>query len=235
MTDEQQHTGVTLGIEMSNPTSDARDAEPAHAIALWAQDKTLIGSIAMPKGTRGSDGVIAAVDALCAQHDVRPTDLACIIVSIGPGGYTALRIATTTAKMLAFSLGAQLIAVPTARVAACAVDADSFPAIVGLASKKQHTHATRVHADGTYESIGIIEAQQLEALGVRALVADDHLPQPLRDHAQQLGLSVLPIVLDARNLLEASTGIDPIQPELLAPMYAREPDAVTQWRARSSG
>ncbi len=227
----------TLGIEMSNPSANKNAPNQAHAVAIWAgrsDQHKLLASSSMPQGTRGSDGIMHQVESLCAAQGVLPSDIARVIVSIGPGGYTALRISSTTAKMLASTLNAQLIAVPSAKVGACSIDPQHRPALIALASKKNHTHASVVNADGSCVSVGIISCDALGGLGVRTIAADAHLPQSFVDAAASLGIVQLPLRLDARDLLQASQGIDPIDPVRLTPIYAREPDAVTQWRERAS-
>lgn len=228
---------ITLGIEMSNPSASKGSVEQPHSIALWSCEQgssALLGSVPLPQGTRGSDGIMHRVESLCAELSVKPCDIARIIVSIGPGGYTALRIATTTAKMLASTLDAELIAVPSALVAARSIDDTHRPALIALASKKDHTHASVIETDGSCRRVGIITHEALADLGVRSIVADAYLPAPFVASAQALGIELIAICLDARGLLGASVGIEPIDPLRLTPLYAREPDAVTQWRERAS-
>lgn len=228
---------VTLGIEMSNPAS-APPEDPAHTVALWAgtdDAPPLIASAPLPTGARASDALMDAVRALCADNAIAPARIARIIVSTGPGGYTALRIATTTAKMLALTLGAELIAVPSARVVALGCTPRQCPALIALASKKDRVHASIARDDGRVEEVGIIESERLASLGVRSIIADRHLPDAFDARARALGIARLPLRLDARELLRASVGLGVTEPLLLQPRYAREPDAVTQWRARGSG
>ena len=238
-TDEYAQAPIILGIEMSNPSANSGTGSDAgNAVALWSSDEgapRLLGSCPMPKGARGSDGIMSVIAGCCGEHGVVPESIGTIIVSIGPGGYTALRIATTTAKVLASTLGARLLPVPTARVAACAAAAQTRPLLVALASKKDHTHASIVDGSGHERSVGVITAEDLESLGVRAMACDQHLPDSIRERAEQLGIELLQLTLDATALLAASSGIDPVEPRQLAPRYAREPDAVTQWRARKGG
>jgi tRNA threonylcarbamoyl adenosine modification protein YeaZ len=229
----------TLGIEMSNPSAAPIDQQGSiHTVALWRHDDggdTLIASAPMPNMQRGSDGIMWCIESLCTECGVQPNGIDRVIVSSGPGGYTALRIATTTAKMLAMSLGATIIAVPSPLVAAVAIEPVDHPALVALASKKDQTHATRVDEHGACEEIGIISASRLDALGIRSIFADTHLPTSIAQQARELGIALCPVRLDARALLSASAGLEPIEPIRLSPRYAREPDAVTQWRQRGSG
>ncbi len=234
---------IVLAIELSNPSASS----DAHAVALFACDGLsldqrtgrLVGSLPVPSPMRSSESLMVLIETLCAKHDLAPGEIAQLIVSIGPGGYTALRISTTTAKVLAHTLGCALVGVPTALVAARAIETDRRPGLIALASKNQRAHCSVVWADGSVEAVGVIGADQAEALvaahGLRSLVADGHLPSSFVDMAQQGGIAIDPITLDARDVLEASNGIGPSSPIELTPIYAREPDAITQWRARHSG
>jgi tRNA threonylcarbamoyladenosine biosynthesis protein TsaB len=51
--------------------------------------------------------------ALLAERRWRPRDLAAVVVSIGPGSYTGLRVGIMSAKAFAYATGCVLIGVPT--------------------------------------------------------------------------------------------------------------------------
>ena len=179
---------------------------------------------------------MAVIDQVCAQAGLTPGDIGSIAVSIGPGGYTALRIATTTAKVLAGTLGCTLIPVPTARVASRGIGGEQLPAVVALASKGTRAWCAIVRADGrggaSIEPLGVLEPDALVGSGATHLFADSYLPAGFCEHAARHGITLAPLVLDAGDTIRASVGIPPIEPGGLAPLYAREPDAVTQWRDR---
>jgi tRNA threonylcarbamoyladenosine biosynthesis protein TsaB len=56
--------------------------------------------------------------ALLEAEQLRPSDLAGVMVSVGPGSYTGLRVGVMSAKMLAYATGCRLVAVPTLPVIA---------------------------------------------------------------------------------------------------------------------
>lgn len=227
---------ITLAIEVSNPS--ASPSACAVALARVRTDGTVddLGAGVMPKNARGIDGVMALIEQVCADADVAPSDLGAIAVSIGPGGYTALRIATTTAKVLASTLGCSVIPVPSVLVASRRVDQSELPALIALASKGAKAWCAIVRADEhderTIETLGVIDPSGLQGTSITHLIADSHLPKGFSAHAEANGIKVRQLVLDARDCLLASIGRDPIDPAKLTPMYAREPDAVTQWRDR---
>lgn len=55
--------------------------------------------------------LLALIDEMVAAAGWQPTDLDQVVVSQGPGSYTGLRIAVTTAKTLAFTLKLRLIGI----------------------------------------------------------------------------------------------------------------------------
>lgn len=55
--------------------------------------------------------LLPIIDELVRKTDLKPTDLQRIVVATGPGSYTGIRIATATAKTLAFTLGIELVGV----------------------------------------------------------------------------------------------------------------------------
>ena len=148
-----------LAIEISNPSSGPRGridvpdsgtvlAGPGIALAPLNDD----GSHDTPdtellhESGRHDDDLMPAIGRLFRRAGARASDLARIAVSVGPGGYTSLRIAIATAKMLAEATGAEVVPVPSASVAAWCLPIVSAPALVCLASKGATVHATLLPA-----------------------------------------------------------------------------------------
>lgn len=62
-------------------------------------------------------GLMAAVDELCRAHDARGK-LSRVVVGVGPGSYTGLRIACSAARMLAWAEGIEAVGVGSLGAAA---------------------------------------------------------------------------------------------------------------------
>ncbi len=222
-------TGVLLAIEASQRTGGVavRDAGGA------AHEEMLAGHV------RHDDDLVAAIDRLYRRVGLSPRQTKGIAVSVGPGGFTGLRVSVSTGKLLAESLGAPLVAVPTALVVAESHDGPG-PIIVALASKGEMTWVTRVQQCGAAWAIDgdghLVGADRLRLEGVSALLADRYLPQAIADECARAGVPVvepvftpLACLVVASRLFEKSRTTDPLH---LAPIYARPPSAVSLWERR---
>ena len=83
--------------------------------------------------------------------------------------------------------------------------------------------------------LGVIGIEQLAMIAPGRLVADRFLPDQIRFWAQEWGVEVIEPVFSPAFVLRIAFGQCPTDPALLRPIYPREPDAVRQWRLRTSG
>lgn len=228
-----------LAIETSNPSA----AGCVGGVALGRLDAdgtTLCAERVIGAERRHDDALMPTIAAVCEDAGITPRQLRRVVVSLGPGGFTGVRSAVTTAAALAEATGAEAVGVPTALVAAMALDDDALPAVVLLASKRGTAHADVVesrpsHSDpGGMRQIGEIDADGLRALahqGVRTVVADQHMPADMAGAARTVGLIIVPLQLSPSACLAAGVAATPVDPADLRPIYPREPEAVTKWRA----
>jgi len=82
------------------------------SVAL-SRDRTLVAFQDMEEGMNHTARLAPAISQLLQSASIKPTDLGAIAVSSGPGSYTGLRVGSSTAKAMAYSLGIPIIAVPT--------------------------------------------------------------------------------------------------------------------------
>ncbi len=227
-----------LAIETSNPSASPG---PLHGpgVAIADAHNTILGVELLGQGNRHDDLLMPAIDRLTKRLCIAPMELSHIAVSVGPGGFTALRIAVATTKALSMATGALCIEVPSALVVARSIEPVSEPTLVCLCSKRESTHAT------VFENVqsslgtvaGIIQADQLPGLhsqGIKTLVGDSFLPESMRTRAQELGMSIIEPRLSAVACLKASLTLKNTPADALAPMYAREPEAVRVWKTRKT-
>ena len=92
-----------LGIETSSLVS---------SVALM-DETNLIGELTIQAGLTHSEQLIPHIDMLLRASQVKKNELKGIIVSIGPGSFTGLRIGMGTAKAMAYALQIPLYGVMT--------------------------------------------------------------------------------------------------------------------------
>lgn len=248
---------VILAIETSNPS-----AGPTGAVTLASSQTVLagpgvaVGPIDPPRegdpgvidtellrtGARHDD-LLPAIERLFDRAGLSPRQIERVAVSIGPGGYTGVRIAVTAAAMIAQATGSRVVPVPTPRVIAWAINPACAPVAIALASKRDAAHSTLFDDPGSGNDswpgvgrdLGLIGADDLEQLSLRTLVGDDHLPEAMRTRAGALGLQIIPPVLSAAGVLALARTIAAVDPADARPFYPREPEAVTRWRELHPG
>ena len=225
----------TLAIETSNPSACPGGAG---TVALARAGDVFERRLA-PSG-RHDDALMPAIDALTRAQGAAPRDIGRVAVSLGPGGYTSVRIAVTTAKMLCEATGAGCIGVPTACVAAHAhrTSTGDVDVLVGLASKRERAWmcVVRASASAAFEEAGVCDGDEAVALtsasGVSVCLADEHFPAAMRAALEGAGVAMAPLSLTASACAAVSRLIEPTAPERLVPIYPRAPEAVRVWKRR---
>jgi tRNA threonylcarbamoyl adenosine modification protein YeaZ len=130
--------GPALGIETAaNDVSLALlDGERVLAEREWRTDRTL------------SQELLAGIDALLTDADVRREQIASIAVDIGPGGYTGLRIGVATAQGLALGLDVPLAGVGRFEIDAWQHLADAGSPVVAVHDAGRGRIAWAAYEDG---------------------------------------------------------------------------------------
>ncbi|MDW7799095.1 tRNA (adenosine(37)-N6)-threonylcarbamoyltransferase complex dimerization subunit type 1 TsaB [Streptococcus canis] len=75
------------------------------------ENERLLADMTLNIKKNHSISLMPAIDFLMTSAGLKPKDLERIVVAKGPGSYTGLRVAVATAKMLAYSLGIDLVGV----------------------------------------------------------------------------------------------------------------------------
>lgn len=187
--------------------------------------------------------------ALHAHAGVTAAQLTALAVATGPGGFTGLRVSISFAQSVAFARAIPVVALGSPLVfaashaARAATTVDSW--LVALASKNGGASLARVERGAAGRFIEVCSqwgdaelfAQWCTQLGHGGvLLADEHLDPLLVAHAELLALRRESIVTDAHALIDLARAAliagEAVDPATVLPRYAREPEAVTNWRAR---
>ena len=104
-----------------------------------AKEDVLLDSVSYEAWQEQSEHMIPELNCLLDKHNVSREEITGVIVSVGPGSYTGVRIAITIAKVLATSLKCNLYEVSSLRVlksgdnpSICLINARSGRSYVGV-------------------------------------------------------------------------------------------------------
>jgi tRNA threonylcarbamoyladenosine biosynthesis protein TsaB len=220
---------VTLAIECS---------QRGGGVAIRCSDG-VIHATPLESASGVDDQLLPAIAERFESAHVSPEDLSLIGVSVGPGGFTGLRVAVATAKALAVATGCRLVAVPTACVAAASRTGPKRPVGVLLAERRGTAWLTCVSAEGIVEGTpGPVDAASLpdRVGGCEVILGDPHVQAAFGSGIDATGLPiedlhVTPTACLELALIAASRG-EEADVHTLEPIYPRPPEAVRRFDAR---
>ncbi len=221
---------VTLAIEASGSN--------ASVAVGWGEALEHLEPVS--HAARHDDDLMPAIARAFDRINASPKDLGGVVVSIGPGGFTGLRIAVSTAKTLALALKCHLFAVPEADAVVQVVGAGA-PLAVCLSGKHGHFW-TAFHERGCLSNGQLISTQDIIERSSRLGIGQIAVSQPqdrltdLAAAAASAGINLIDVRPDASNVFQAGCRLlaagQTTSPECLLPLYPREPEAIRLWRQR---
>ena len=215
------------------------------ALALSADD---VRTQSFMTSSRHDDALMPAIDQLMQDAGCHPTDLGGVACSLGPGGFTGLRIAVSTVKMIAFAHSIPVFGIPSGNVVAAAART-AYPdelkdesILIALASKRGNAwfHRDGVSTSGnaprathaSWESAADVELAPGGRL-FRVLIGDSHMPDALAERARAADIPMIEPNHCPRALVNCVLArTDSDDPLTLRPIYPTEPEAVLIWNAR---
>lgn len=124
-------------------------ATPSMSVALGEDDGALRAARTSVMPRAHATHLNEAIDAMLSQFGLSTRDLTSIVVGLGPGSYTGVRIGVTAAKTLAYALGVPVYGVSTLGAAAY-----SARAHVGLIAAVFDARRGDVYGAGFYAGGG---------------------------------------------------------------------------------
>ncbi len=226
---------LTLAIETANPANDPGGRGAGVCVGMLQGAGSRVLSVEQLREVgRDEDDLLPAIDRAMKAAGVRPGQLKAVAVSVGPGGFTATRMACAAGAMIAEATGAAGIAVPSALVGWLGSTGKPSQGVVAMACKGASAWCA-VFAEGV-EAEGrngrVVDIQGLLTLRPRVVLADGHLPREMRDALVEAGVLVEVLRFTPEACLRAAAACGMGGAEALVPIYPREPEAVTLWRKR---
>lgn len=179
-------------------------------------------------GRRHGELLATGVAAVLAELRASRRSPAAVVVGLGPGPFTGLRVGIVTGLAMADALG-----VPA--YGCCSLDAvgawedDDTPRLVVMDARRKEVYWAEYAADGQRVAGPAVTspadlAEALRATGWRGRVVGDGAAR-YREHFPDAAPPLHPAP-DALVLLAARRVLDGAPPEALTPLYLRRPDAV---------
>ena len=96
---------------MNEPQLLLETSARAGQVGLWAHGE--LRTAALDEARRHARDLASAVRSLLDAASLRPADVRGIVVGLGPGSYTGLRVGVMAAKAFAYATGCTFVGVPT--------------------------------------------------------------------------------------------------------------------------
>ncbi len=177
--------------------------------------------------TRGaSEALLPAVHAVLDLAGESLADVERILVGVGPGAFTGIRIAASTARSLSLGTGAALSGNSTLAALAAPALAGGHPDVLAVLDAKRGEVFAQRFFSGKSGDIVCAKPEELSVEGAPLLVGDGAIRY--RDVLSKLGHipsddSPSHRVTATGHVLSAD--LTPVEMEELVPIYVREPDA----------
>lgn len=173
-----------------------------------------------------SEALLPAVDDALKLCGEELSSVEHVLVGVGPGTFTGIRIAAATARSLSLGTGAVLSKNSTLAALAAPALACSPDVLAVLDARRGQVFARRFSWDGPVTEILSLVPSELSAEGDPLIVGDGAVRY--REALSPLGRippdgSPLHRVTAAGHVLTAD--LAPVAPEDVVPIYVREPDA----------
>lgn len=193
------------------------------AVALLDGDRVIAERTSERSMKHGED-LAPTIECVLAEAFVRPAQLTRIVVGVGPGPFTGLRVGLVTARTLGMVLGVPVHGVCTLDALAAeavASGAVSGQFVVATDARRKEVYLASYDAAGRRADGPVVErpgavATELPCVGEGAVLYPEAFPHavgPQRPSAAWLGRLVV------------SGAVELLDPE---PLYLRRPDAVAR-------
>ncbi|WP_393097695.1 tRNA (adenosine(37)-N6)-threonylcarbamoyltransferase complex dimerization subunit type 1 TsaB [Streptomyces sp. LN325] len=195
-------------------------ATPAVTVALH-DGTSVIAASSQVDARRHGELLLPAVDRVLAEAGLRLDAVTGVVVGVGPGPYTGLRVGLMTADTFGLALGVPVHGLCTLDALAYAADIDG-PFVVATDARRKEVYWAR-YADSrtrvsepAVDRPGDLALDGLPAVGAGALLYPDTFPDARApEHVSAAALASL-----AAERLAAGEELEPPRP-----LYLRRPDA----------
>ena len=176
-----------------------------------ARDNLLLESISYEAWQRQSEYMIPELNKLLQKYQVNRDEIKEVVVAIGPGSYTGVRIAITIAKTIATALEAKLYAVSSLRVQKDGKN----PSICLINARSGRSYI------GAYQGFETILTDQIMKNDEVLDYIQKHENYSVCGDVAYLGLNSIKTD-NIKEMLDLKESLEPINPLSLKPVYMKD-------------
>ncbi|MBW1888404.1 MAG: tRNA (adenosine(37)-N6)-threonylcarbamoyltransferase complex dimerization subunit type 1 TsaB [Deltaproteobacteria bacterium] len=144
-------------------------------LALLKEDETVVAEYLISPGSKNFKNFMPSIHSFLTTSKVDIQDLEAIIVAIGPGSFTGLRVGLATAKGIAQGLQIPIIGVPTLEAMASQLPFTTYPICPMIDSRKEEVFAALFRWGENHKMIEIKEDISLKILNLTSIINDTTL------------------------------------------------------------
>jgi len=163
----------TLAIDFSSKLASVAVFSGGKSVATLTSEKLELGNAQAEnsngkqvKRVGGSALLAPLVNATIEQSGLKMSDFGLVVLPVGPGMFTGLRVAVVTAKTFAYATGADVIGVNTLEVLAAKAHANSpthdGPIQVAVNAQRQQLFAGQYRSTGDWQVEQICDNQLID-------------------------------------------------------------------------
>jgi tRNA threonylcarbamoyladenosine biosynthesis protein TsaB len=200
-------------------------------LVALADERTVVIEERLEAQRRNARDLVPTIARLLAQVGHKPRDLVGILVGLGPGSYTSLRVGLMTAKTLAYAVGCPLVGVPTLPILAHQA---GEPLVDGIVDAQKDLVYAQSFENGTPRGV-------LQIVPVSVWLAQRDptvlVTGPGLTKIAEATLRRTPETAwqpTASGVLAVGSTLAPSDPFTLVPLYLRPSAAEQQWDARGT-
>lgn len=198
-------------------------------VVALADEQGIVREERLETQRRNARDLVPSIGRMLAELEQKPRDLSGILVGLGPGSYTSLRVGLMTAKTLAYVVGCPLIGVPTMPILALQAGEPRVDVVID-AQKDQIYAQSFDHAQALGELRIVTVADWLAQRDPSVLVTGPGLSKIAAPQLRRTPETAWQPT--AASLLAIGTTLTPTDPFTLVPIYLRPSAAEQQWETR---
>ena len=134
------------------------------AVAV-ADAQQLLASRDLTAARRHARDLAPALEEMLAERDWRPSSIDLVLVDIGPGSYTGLRVGITTAKTLAYATGAAVLGVDGMSVLAENAPPRELDIAVAVDAQQNRLYVARFRRESDADPPELVEPTRIVPAG----------------------------------------------------------------------